>query len=273
MKWSSAVFVVTLSCARTVNPGPGVVNAAASQHLTSLADQGRREAMVHALKAADADPSNLRAQRKATELVQDQLETLRQSSEIAALYARAQGLLSRMETGAEACTTRVEAGRVRSAADDREAAAHDFVRSAKDCRSVPAFIQAGFALRSMSQCDQVLALAPVVWPAATKNQWISVFDTVASCSNALTLRGNLAFAPEQTVTDYYTLIQQRQTQRAEAEKEAELQRTKEAIEEHRSRCEAGCTKTAELCASTCSSNQACRRRCRSDAITCVAGCI
>ena len=274
MKWAfAAVFVVASGCARTVNPGPGVVNAAAIAHLHALADEGRREAMLHALAAADADPGNLRAQRKAAELVQDQLETMRQSAEIAALYTRAQGLLSRLESSAEACSTRLEAGRVRAAADDREAAATDFMRSARDCKSVPAFVQAGYALRLMSRCEEVFALAPSVWPAASKAQWVSVLDTVASCSNAVTLRGNLAFAPEQVVNDYYRLLEERRHQREEADKEAEVQKAKEAIEEHRSRCEAACTKTAELCASTCSGNPACLMRCRSEAMTCGAGCI
>jgi hypothetical protein len=267
--------LLACGCARVVRAGEGQTNAAAIAKIRALADEGRHEAMVHALATADARPDDLRAQRKAAELVQDQLETLRDLQQLTALYTRAQPMLSRLEAGPEACTTRVEAGRVRTAAEDRESAVLDFVTSARACRSVPAFIQAGYALRALGRCPEVLNLAPVVFAAADQNEWLSVFDTVASCSNAVTLRPNLGFAPEQAVTDYFALLQQREVQRREAAERAEKEaQARAAVEENRSGCYGACDKTGQMCESTCGlSNPSCLRRCRAQTATCRAGCI
>jgi hypothetical protein len=263
------------ACARTIRAGEGQTNAAAIVKIRALADEGRREAMQTALATADARPDDLRAQRKAAELVLDQLETLRESQQVAALYAKAQPMLARLEDGPESCTTRVEAGRVRTAAEDREAAVLDFATSARLCQSLPAFIQAGYALRAMGRCQEVFTLAPLVFTATESKDWIAVFDVVASCSTALSLRGNLSFAPEQSVNDYFQLLQQREVQRRESAERAEKEsQARAAAEENHGNCTAACDKTAGLCESTCGlSNPMCLRRCRAAAMTCKAGCI
>lgn len=269
-----AIVFVTAACARVVPAGEGQTNALAAVKFRGLAEAGRRQAMEAALAAADARPDDLRAQRKAAELVLDQLETLRDSTELAALYSRAQPMLARLESGPEACTTRVEAGRVRGAAEDRDAAVLDFVTATKTCQSLPAFIQAGYSLRAMGRCAELQTLAPQVFAATDQSHWLSVFDVVASCSNAVSLRGNLSFAPEQAVNDYFALMVTREQQRREAAERAEKEaQGRIAVEENRSNCHAACDKTAQLCESTCGmANAACLRRCRGDKQMCRAGC-
>jgi hypothetical protein len=221
-----------------------------------------------ALQAADRSPTDLRAQRKAAELAHGLLNDSR-DVERDKVYLRSLGALARLEAHPEACSTRVEAGRVRLAADDFEGAAKNFVQSARECHSVAAFRAAGWPLRKLERCTELVALAAHIWPVAGKDDWVAVMDSVAACSNELSLRSNLAFAPPEVVVDYFALLRRRSQQRAAEEA---LWRANQLRTESRSRCESECWSARTNCASACGSSTACYSQCQALENVCRAGC-
>jgi hypothetical protein len=255
------------ACA-AIAPGEGSLSKESSERLAAQQKAGEAEAVRFALRAADAAPDDLRAQRKAAELLGGWLGTVKEDERSKA-YLLAAATLGRLENHPEACTTRVEAGRVRLAADDFDGAAKAFATTARECHSVQALRAAAWPLRKLSRCSEVVTLAAQVWPAATRDEWVTVLDTVSMCSDDVSLRQNLAFAPSEVVSDYYALLRKRERERAaeEARFHAEQQR-----QESRSRCESECWSARNSCSSGCGSSNYCYSQCTALESACRAGC-
>jgi hypothetical protein len=261
-------LLLLVGCAEVTASGSGTLSHGAQQRLEQLDESARREATLRALTAAEQHPEDLRSQRKAAELVQSQLTALR-GDESRSLYQKTRPVLERLESHPEACTTRVEAGRVRAAAADHETAARNFVTSARDCRSVPAFLQAGWPLKQLNRCNEVIELAKWVWSSSEKEQWVPILDTVAACSNAVTLQTNLSFVPRAVLLDYYLLLDRRERERERREREYEAARVRD---QGRWNCASSCSSAVSQCSVGCRGDSYCWSRCEALGSACRAGC-
>lgn len=268
MRGGLPIAVVLLAGCAAVAPGAGTLTRESAERLEAQARAAEAEAVRLALLAADQAPEDLRAQRKAAEIAHGVLNSSREVDRNK-LYLRAEATLARLEAHREACSTRVEAGRVRQAAEDFAGAAKSFTASARECRSVPAFLAAGWPLRKLDRCGELVELAALLWPLAPKSDWVPMMDAVAACSNDVTLRQNLAFAPGEVVADYLALLNRRARQRAadEARWRAEQQRS-----ESRSRCESECWSARNSCASSCGNSSSCYSHCQALESVCRSGC-
>ena len=103
-----------------------------------------------------------------------------------------------------------------------------------------------------------------------------MLDGVAACSDAITLRRNLGFAPPDVVADYFALLEARhreaveQARRAEAERRDEEARSRAA--EASSRCESECGAAVSSCSSSCVGDPQCNQSCDSVGHACRSGC-
>jgi hypothetical protein len=211
------MFIVLLGASGCATvPFEGHVGSQSSERLASQRRLAESNAVRFALLAADTYPDDLRAQRKAAELLAAYLSTARNDARNKT-YLRSAATLARLENHEEACTTRLDAGRVRLAAGDDAGAARTFANAARDCRSVTALRAAGWPLKKLERCSEVVELAAQVWPGASREEWVTVMDTVAMCSDDVSLQQNLAFAPSEVVSDYLALLQRRDRQRAAEE--------------------------------------------------------
>src|SRR5262249_33006336 len=144
-----------------------------------------------------------------------------------------------------------------------------YVRASRECGSPEAAIAAVSPLRALDRCDDAIAALRGVWPLVRGRAevGISVLDGVAACSDAITLRRNLAFVPADVVDDYFALLAARHREAERAERRAEEQRREQEAEsraaEAASNCRSECNSAVSSCESSCSADASCIQSCSS----------
>jgi hypothetical protein len=230
-----------------VPPGPGVVSRAARARLDEAQRQALIEATRRACATALANPDEPRAQSKAAALARELLASGDQSVAVASVLDWAQPALTRLDS---ACATRAEAAAVYAQARDHARAADFFSRAALECQAADSAIAAAEALRQTGRCDQALSLLATSWSWSRPDQHIPLLDQVAWCSDELSLRGNLAFAPPDVVEDYLALLNRRADEAKARERSANC---RSQCATARSSCWSGCPPGAHGCDANCSS--------------------
>jgi hypothetical protein len=180
---------------------------------------------------------------------------------------------------AQPCPGLVDAAATWSALGEPGRAGDAYLRASSECGSVEAAIAAVGPLRSADRCDDAVAGLRAMWPrvsAGRRGALIDFLDAVARCSDAVTLRRNLAFAPADVVEDYVALLAARRDEERERDRqraiEARAQAEADRAHEASWRCESECSAAVSSCNASCASSSSCSETCSSVGHVCRSGC-
>jgi len=224
-----------------------------------------------ALDAAAAAPQDSRLQRRAAAMVRALVRDADARAQLADVTTQTTRLLERLVATAP-CPGLADAAATWAALDQPARAGDAYVQAARRCESVDAAIASVGPLRSVERCDDALATLRAAWPRAQGKQGIAVLDGVARCSDEISLRRNLSFAPADVVEDYFALLAERAAQAEAAERRAEQYRREEAVRAASSRCESECSSAESSCISSCRGDSPCGDRCSALYHSCRSGC-
>src|SRR5207244_950265 len=99
-------------------------------------------------------------------------------------------------------------------------AAARWTRAARECGDVESALHAAGALQSARRCPDGIALLRELWPKTSSDaEQVELLDAVTGCSDSFTLSKNLAFVPADTRERYYALLDARERQRREEERQ------------------------------------------------------
>jgi hypothetical protein len=269
---SEVVFGLSLllGCAATVPPGPGSIGQSAHarlerEQLTATAEAARRAA---ALAAASDDT---RAWRKAAAL--GALAARQHAAPPDEIRAWSEPVLRRLQSD---CDARLDGAELLEALDDDAASGDMLLGAVHQCGSVEAAIRAPGPLRRAQRCDQAIAAIRSVWPHAPHERWMALLDGVNVCSDPVTLRANLAFAPPEVVAGYFAELLRRAEEEREMRRRIAAQRAAErAASEHMRAsmdCSSDCNQAVSSCDVSCSGDPACLNRCSALGSACRSGC-
>ncbi|HSN27268.1 MAG TPA: hypothetical protein VLT45_13325 [Kofleriaceae bacterium] len=264
-----------------VAPGPGEVSKEAAARLEARKRAALATATHDAIAAATARPTDVRLQRRAAQMIRLAASNEASTTEGHAprsLATEAPPLLAHLAEVAP-CPGLADAGETWLALKEPARAADAYVAAAHRCESADAAIAAVRPLRQLDRCDDALAVLRFAWPlihGARAEQAIRLLDAVASCSDALTLRRNLAFVPDDVVEDYFALLDaRRREEEAERRRAEQAQRDEEARErafEASSHCDSECSSAVSSCTSSCVGDSSCIQRCDAVGHACRSGC-
>lgn len=184
------------------------------------------------------------------------------------LVARARALLGRLPENDVTCDDRKAVAWLEwkssraPAAKDRMMASS--IRPCMGVRETRAILQAALDSKAKSECGSAVALTSEVWPrTSSPEEQVALIDGVVGCSDAYTLRRNLAFVPRDVLTDYQSLRRAREAQFRldEAHRQAA-----EAVSDARERCSSSCmTMYADqggVCTDSCRGDTICFKNCQ-----------
>jgi len=259
-----------------VADGSGQLDPAATVRLTARQHAALAEATHGAIEAATRAPADLRLQRRAAAMVRAMAADSEDKTAIGTLAVAP--LLEHL-VGAQPCPGLVDAAATWHALGEQARAGEAYLRASSECGSIEAAIAAVAPLRTVDRCDDAIAGLRAAWPrvrAGRKGAWIEVFDAVASCSDAVTLRRNLAFAPTEVVEDYVALRAARRQEELERDRERAAEQREEAERDRARqaswRCESECSAAVSSCSSSCTGEPSCSERCASVGHVCRSGC-
>jgi len=254
-----------------VPPGEGKLGDEAKARLEARPQRALASATQGALAAAAHAPDDVRLQRRAGAMVRE----LAQHGGVGELAPQATHAIEHLVDIAP-CPGLADAAATWLALGDPARAGDAYVQAAKRCDSVEAAIAAVAPLRQVNRCEDALAALRAAWPRVHGKGGIAVLDGVARCSDAITLRRNLSFAPPDVVEDYFALLEQRRLDELEAERRAESERREREAESRAfaasSRCSSECSAAVSSCTSSCAGDAACLQRCSALGHACSAGC-
>jgi hypothetical protein len=252
--------------------GNGKLDAAATARLGARAHAALATATRDALGAAAAALGDVRLQRRAAAM----MRSLGGDADARKLadFDPAPMLAHLVEVAP--CPGLADAAATWIALGDDTRGGQAYARAARQCDSVEAAVAAVRPLRSANRCDEALDVLRAAWPHAKGEQGIAVLDGVTACSDAITLRRNLAFVPPDVVEDYFALLEARHREAVEAERRADAERREQEAAsrafEQSSHCESECSAAVSSCESSCVGNSSCLQRCSAVGHTCRAGC-
>ncbi len=253
---------------KPVAPGPGEVSKDSAARLEARKKAALATATHDAIAAAAAQPADVRLQRRAAQMIRLAGPPMPDAAPLLAHLAEL-----------APCPGLSDAGETWLALKEPARAADAYVTAAHRCESVDAAIAAVHPLRELDRCDDALSVLRFAWPlihGARAEQAIRLLDGVASCSDALTLRRNLAFVPDDVVDDYFALrAARRREEEAERRRGEQAQRDEEARErafEASSHCDSECSSAVSSCTSSCVGDSSCIQRCDAVGHACRSGC-
>lgn len=254
-----------------VAAGSGSISSDAQARLDASARAALVEAARGSVAAADHYPNELRLQRRAAAMIRAV------ATERAVEPAAIERVLARL--AATPCPGLADVAATRESLGDASAAGDLYLRAARECDSVDAAIAAVAPLRQVDRCDDAIAALREAWPHVDRRKrgaTVPLLDAVASCSDSLNLRSNLAFVPAEVVADYLALLDARQRAEDEAAARADEERREREAEDRArdaaSRCESECSAGGSTCTSSCQGEPQCVQRCSSVYHVCRAGC-
>ena len=234
--------------------------------LSEVAEQG--------CATANARPADLRMQRKCAELARDLIAQQGSSRDTVAAWVKP--VLPRLAEGPDACGTREEAAQLERALGQMEQAASLALESVHGCRSATAALEAAHDLRALDRCPEAVAAVGEVFAGAEQKLQVPLLDAVAACSNPVSLRQNLSFAPPAVVEDYLGLLDARRRQAAEDQRRAEAEerqrQAEQAAWQRQNDCQGDCAQGGSQCESGCEGESYCISHCQAAASMCRSGC-
>lgn len=255
-----------------VADGSGALGSDSVLRLASRKQAAQATATSDALDAAIAHPADVRLQRRAVAMVRE----LAGSTKDVAVMADRTGRVIDHLVETTPCPGLSDAGATWLALADAKRSGESYVRAARQCDNVEAAVAAVQPLHSLGRCDDAIAALREAWPHAKGELGIAVLDGVATCSDAITLRRNLGFAPPDVVEDYFALLEARHREEVEQERRAEAQRRDDEAREQAaaasSRCESECSAAVSSCSSSCVGDAQCNQSCDSVGHACRSGC-
>lgn len=273
---SGAMVGPALSLAYTPEPvggGSGELGKEATARLAARQHAALATATHDAVAAAAAHATDVRLQRRAAAMVRVLAGDAEAHDRLAGVDAAP--LLAHLVELAP-CPGLADAAATWIALGDDGRGGAAYAEAARRCDSVEAAIAAVHPLRSAHRCDDALDVLRAAWPHAKGDQGIAVLDGVNACSDAITLRRNLAFVPPDVVEDYFALLEARHREALEAERRAEVERREQEAAsrafEASSRCESECSAAVSSCESSCVGSSSCLQRCSAVGHACRAGC-
>jgi len=256
-----------------VADGSGALGSDSVLRLAARKQTAQATATSDALDAAIARPTDVRLQRRAVAMVR---ELAGGSNKGVAVMADRAGRVIDHLVETTPCPGLSDAGATWLALADAKRSGESYVRAARQCDNVEAAVAAVQPLHSLGRCDDAIAALREAWPHAKGELGIAVLDGVATCSDAITLRRNLGFAPPDVVEDYFALLEARHREAVEQERRAEAQRRDEEAREQAaaasSRCESECSAAVSSCSSSCVGDAQCNQSCDAVGHACRSGC-
>lgn len=267
-------FGAQACAAYTVPPGLGDLSEASKNRLNSAEHDANLAMFQRACTIADRRPDDERMQLKAASLAAS-LARESPDAERAKVLAPLKPTLLRLEDAAKPCVGHSAAAEVHVTMGEYREAAALFSSAARACKDVDAAIEGAHAFRNVGACDAAVALIADTWSFAPSKRWMPMFDAVNACSDAMSLRENLSFAPPEVLADYFALLDARareEEQRRREEALAELAARRESERrDARFSCESYCNQSETQCRSGCTSAANCSM-CGALRSHCLAGC-
>jgi hypothetical protein len=149
----------------------------------------------------------------------------------------------------------------------RDALTSAAVRPCLGVTETRAFLQAAASTKAKgekSECGQAVAIAADVWPrATTSEEQVALLDGVVECSDAYSLRRNLAFVPRDVLMDYQALVRAREAkfQRYQQQRAA-VEANRDAVEKCESMCSTMYADQGGVCTDSCRGDTVCFRNCQ-----------
>lgn len=264
--------------AKRVEAGSGSIDPAAVSRLAVRAKVALAEATHDALQAAAAAPADLRLQRRAAAMMRSCAADADAKAKLAELAPDAPRTLERLVALAP-CPGLADAAATWVAFGDNAKGGEAYVAAATQCDSPEAAVAAVGPLHAVDKCDEAIIALRAAWPhvhGAKQKLGIDILDGVTACSDALTLRRNLAFVPTDVLQGYLSVVEERARQEQEAQRrEEQRQRDQEARDrasEASSQCRSECNAAVSSCESSCSGESGCMQSCSSVGHVCNSGC-
>jgi hypothetical protein len=264
--------------AKRVEAGSGTIDPAAVSRIETRAKVALAEATRDALDAATAAPADLRLQRRAAAMMRSCAGDQDAKAKLAELAPDANRTLERLVALAP-CPGLADAGATWVAFGDNAKGGEAYVAAASQCDNPEAAVAAVGPLHAADKCDDALGALRAAWPhvhGAKSKLAIDILDGVVACSDALTMRRNMAFVPTDVLEGYLALVEERARQEAEAQRRAERAQAEEAARERASeassQCRSECSAAVSSCESSCSGDGGCMQSCSSVGHVCNSGC-
>lgn len=261
-----------------VAAGSGSLDPAAESRLETRAKVALAQATRDALEAAAAAPADLRLQRRAAAMMRSCAGDKDVKAKLAELAPDANRTLERLVALAP-CPGLADAAATWVAFGDNAKGGEAYVAAASQCDSPEAAVAAVGPLHAVDKCDEALVALRAAWPhvhGAKAKLGIEILDGVTACSDALTLRRNLAFVPTDVLEGYLSVVEERARQEREAQRRAERAQAEEAARERASeassQCRSECSAAVSSCESSCSGDGGCMQSCSSVGHVCNSGC-
>ena len=264
--------------AKHVEAGSGTIDPASVARIETRAKVALAEATRDALEAAAAAPADLRLQRRAAAMMRSCAGDKDAKAKLAELAPDAPRMLERLVALAP-CPGLADAAATWVTFGDNAKGGEAYVAAAAQCDNPEAAVAAVGPLHAVDRCDEALGALRAAWPhvhGAKAKLGIDILDGVTACSDALTLRRNLAFVPTDVLEGYLALVEERARQEREAQRRAERAQAEEAARERASeassQCRSECSAAVSSCESSCSGDGACMQSCSSVGHVCNSGC-
>lgn len=270
--------IVSMIPTPAIAPGSGGEAPEATARLALRAKVATAEATRDAIAAADAAPADLRLQRRAAAMIRTCAGDEVSRKQLAELAPHADATIERL-VATTPCPGLADAAATWVALGDDAKGGEAYVAAANQCGTPEAAVAAVAPLRAADHCDEAIAALRAQWPhvqGAKSELAIAILDGVSSCSDALTLRRNLAFVPPSVMDDYFALLEARERERREMERREREERAREEAREAASeasfRCQSECSAAISSCESSCQGDGACMQSCSSVGHVCNSGC-
>jgi hypothetical protein len=264
--------------AKRVEAGSGTIDPASVVRIETRAKVALAEATHDALEAAAAAPADLRLQRRAAAMMRSCAGDKDAKAKLAELAPDANRTLERLVALAP-CPGLADAAATWVAFGDNAKGGEAYVAAASQCDNPEAAVASVGPLHAVDKCDEALGALRAAWPhvhGAKAKLGIDILDGVTECSDALTLRRNLAFVPTDVLEGYLALVEERARQEREAQRRAERAQAEEAARERASeassQCRSECSAAVSSCESSCSGDGGCMQSCSSVGHVCNSGC-
>lgn len=261
-----------------VAEGEGGVTKEAQDRIATRKTTALAEATRDALVAADAAPADLRLQRRAVAMVRTCAGDSDARAKLAELAPHASATVDRL-VATTPCPGLVDAAATWVAFGDNAKGGEAYVTAARTCDAPEAAVAAVGPLHAVDRCDLAVSALRAAWPkvhGAKSKLGIEILDGVTRCSDALTLRQNLAFVPVDVMEDYFALLEARDREAREAAREAERERERESARERAwaasSSCRSECSAAVSSCEASCQGAASCSQHCSSIGHVCSSGC-
>jgi hypothetical protein len=261
-----------------VEGGTGQITKPATERIANAQRAARVTATRDAMAIAAARPDDVRLQRRAAEMLGEIAGDHEARAQLASSAPPPETLLDRL-VALSPCPGLADAGAAWVALGDDERGAETYTRASRQCSNPEAAVASAHALHRLNRCDDAITVLRDAWPfvhGASSDVGIEILDGVTECSDALTVKRNLAFVPRDVLAGYAALLDERERQaeieRRRAEHEQARQEAEARAQRAASNCESECSAASSSCDSACQGDSSCTQSCSALYHACRSGC-